>query len=90
MKKKQSILPVLISENQILDTVTNNILIDSEKMRNALNSLELTEEGKIIREDLIGLLEYCPRDQIDSMIIEFKKRNKSSNFPSIEKPVYFH
>jgi len=64
-----------------------NMSTDTSKLHDALMSInDLTPEGEIIREDLIGLLmfEIGRLHQIDSLMIERRKLDK---FESEEKVV---
>lgn len=55
----------------------DNIQKDIERMHSLLMSMEnLTPEGEIIRDDLIGLLFFENPDQIDSLMIERRKKEK--------------
>ena len=57
-----------------------NMSVDICKMSKALCDIDdLSEEGKIIREDLLGLLEFesDKMHQIDSLMIERRKKESS-------------
>lgn len=65
-----------------LCTTADNILIDCEKMRFVLESLTgLSVEGGIIREDLIGLLEFVDIHQLEQLTIERRKVERDSLSP---------
>lgn len=46
---------------------------DREKMKAALNGLELSIVGHIIREDLLGLLEYTTPEHIAQLTVERRR-----------------
>lgn len=49
---------------------------DSELMKEALLSVQISPVSEIIREDLIGLLEFLPKPQIESLSIERRQIDK--------------
>jgi len=62
--------------NRELDLVSSNVLIDCEKIRKALQSLELSQEGQIILEDIFGLLEFVSPEHLKAMTEERIKNKK--------------
>ena len=73
------------------ETTINNIGIDIFKLETALESVsDLTPEGEIIREDLLGLL-YFNSDsyhQVDALMNERKKVERKKSPP--KKKIIFH
>ena len=52
------------------------IKTDSERMKEALLSVQISPVSEIIREDLLGLLEFLPKPQIENLTIERRQIDK--------------
>ena len=77
MEKKEKNAFVELEEER--KKTIHNVSLDIYKISEALSGIkDLSDEGKIIREDLLGLLEFESDSlhQIDSLMIERRKKEK--------------
>lgn len=75
----QTDLPAKNSLEEERSITIHNMSNDTARIYNSLMAItNLTPEGEIIRDDLIGLLLFDTKDQVDTLMIERRKIERNT------------